>query len=260
MGLLDVKRLGAYRRQRRGRCHNQTVATKTADRRYSVPLYSAAEAARYLDVPPSTFRVWVHGYRPAGGEGTRTAGSPIVTSLPPKNGAIIPFVGFAEAFVLTALRRAGVPLQRIRPALDYLQRELGLRHALASRRLFTDGAEVLYDYAERQAGTAEARALDLVVVRSGQGVFTEVVQNYLRRIEFADDDLARLIHLPQYRGADVLVDPERSFGAPIFARGGNRIEDVIATFKAGEDLDTLVEEFGVPRQELLDVLRVNVAA
>lgn len=141
-----------------------------------------------------------------------------------------------------------------------MQHELGLEHALASKRLFTDGAEVLYDYAERQAGPAESRALDLVVVRSGQGVFTDVVQNYLKRIEFADDDRARLIHLPQYRGADVVVDPERSFGAPIFAHGGNRLEDVIATFKAGEDLDTLVEEFGVPRQELLDVLRVNVAA
>jgi hypothetical protein len=41
---------------------------------------------------------------------------------------------------------------------------------------------VLYDYAERQADAAGARALDLVVVRSGQGVFTEIVQDYLRRI------------------------------------------------------------------------------
>jgi uncharacterized protein (DUF433 family) len=243
-----------------GRCQNQTVTTKRDDRRYSVPLYSAAEAARYLGVPPSTFRAWVYGYGRVDHERTRAASGPIVTSLSPENGATIPFVGFAEAFVLTALRRAGVPLQRIRPALDFLQRELGLQHALASRRLFTDGAEVLYDYAERQAGAAEARALELVVVRTGQGMFTEVVQSYLRRIEFADDDRARLIHLPQYRGADIVVDPERSFGVPIFAHGGNRIEDVIATFKAGEDLDTLVMEFGVRREEILDVLRVNVAA
>jgi uncharacterized protein (DUF433 family) len=221
-----------------------------------VPLYSVTEAARYLDVPVSTFRGWVHGYE----RNAKAAGNSVVTSLTPAGGAVIPFVGFAEGFVLAALRRAGVPLQRIRPALDYLQRELRLEHALASRRLYTDGAEVLYDYAEKQADQAEARALDLVVARSGQGVFTEVVQSYLRRIEFADDDLANLIHLPQYRSADVVVDPERSFGAPIFAHGGTRIEDVIATFKAGEDLDTVAEEFGVPRADLLDVLRVNVAA
>jgi uncharacterized protein (DUF433 family) len=240
-------------------CQNHLMGTRD-DRRYSLPLYSVAEAARYLDVPASTFRAWVHGYeRTAAGRG-RVVGDPIVTSLPPQGGAAIPFVGFVEGFVLTALRRAGVPLQRIRPALNYLQRELGLAHALASRRLYTDGAEVLYDYAERRAGAAEARALELVVARSGQGVFTEAVQSYLRRIEFASDELARLIHLPQYRGADVVVDPERSFGAPIFAHGGSRIEDVIATFKAGEDLETVAEEFGVPRSDLLDVLRVNVAA
>jgi uncharacterized protein (DUF433 family) len=230
------------------------------DRRYSLPLYSVAEAARYLDVPVSTFRTWVRGYgrRPGGGSGV--SGSWIVTSTTSQGGAVIPFVGFAEGFVLAALRKAGVPLQRIRPALGHLQRELGLDHALASRRLYTDGAEVLYDYAERRADPAEARALDLIVVRSGQGVFTGVVESYLERIEFADDDLARLIHLPQYRGADVVVDPERSFGAPIFARGGSRIDDVLATFKAGEDLDILVQEFGVSRSDLLDVLRVNVAA
>jgi hypothetical protein len=31
--------------------------------------------------------------------------------------ATVPFIGFAEAFVLSALRRAGVPMQRIRPAV-----------------------------------------------------------------------------------------------------------------------------------------------
>lgn len=39
-----------------------------------------------------------------------------------------------------------MPLQRIRPALDALDREFGVAHALASRRLYTDGAEVLYDH------------------------------------------------------------------------------------------------------------------
>ena len=38
----------------------------------------------------------------------------------------------------------------------------------------------------------------------------------------------------EYHGADVIVDPERSFGAPIFAHGANRIDDVLAAFKAGE--------------------------
>jgi uncharacterized protein (DUF433 family) len=228
-----------------------------ADRRYSVPLYSIAEAARYLDVSSSTFQTWVRGYqrRPKGRR--PVSGDAIVTALEPQGGKVIPFIGFAEGYVLAALKKAGVPLQRIRPALDHLQRTLGVDHALASKSLYTDGAEVLYDYARSHGDSPEARsARDLVVVRNQQRVFNETVDSYLRRIEFAADDRARLIHLPQYHGAQVVVDPERSFGAPIFAHGANRVEDVLAAFKAGEDLNTLSAEFGVPMADVLDVLRV----
>jgi hypothetical protein len=65
----------------------------------------------------------------------------------PGRDPVIPFVGLAEGLVLTAMRRAGVPLQRIRPALARLDEELGLQHALASSRLYTDGAEVVVDSA-----------------------------------------------------------------------------------------------------------------
>ena len=44
-------------------------------------------------------------------------------------------------------------MQRIRPALDLLQRELGIEYVLASRSLDTDGAELLYDFAEREGDT-----------------------------------------------------------------------------------------------------------
>jgi len=44
-------------------------------------------------------------------------------------------------------------MQRVRPAIDVLARELGLEHALASRRLYTDGAEVLYGYARHASDT-----------------------------------------------------------------------------------------------------------
>jgi uncharacterized protein (DUF433 family) len=236
------------------------MSAQSADQRYTEPLYSVADAARYLVVPASTFRTWVRGYeRRPQGRATVT-GEPIVTSVAPRGGATIPFIGFAEGYVLAALKKAGVPLQRIRPALDHLQRELGIDHALASKSLYTDGAEVLYDYAESHGDTPEAKsARDLVVVRNNQRVFTDIIDAYLQRIEFAEDERAALIHLPQYSHADVVVDPRRSFGVPIFARGANRLEDVLASFKAGESLESLTDEFGVPRSDLLDVLRVNVA-
>jgi uncharacterized protein (DUF433 family) len=235
------------------------TSTEARNVRFAVPLYSISDAARHIDVPRSTFDTWARGYyrRPEGR--SPVIGAPVITLVVPDGrGPSVPFIGLAEGFVLAAFRQAGVPLQRIRPALLRLQERLGIDHVLASKSLYTDGAEVLYDYAESHGDTPEARsARQLVVARNDQLVFREVVDSYLRRIEFAQDAYARAIHLPQYRTADVVVDAERSFGIPIFARGAARVEVVLSRFKAGESIETLSEDFGVPVAELIDVLRVH---
>ena len=79
-------------------------------------------------------------------------------------------------------------------------------------------------------------ARELVVVRNNQRVFTEVVDQYLSRVDFAADGYARLIRVPQYRVAEVTVDPDHAFGRPRMARGG---DDVIDLFLAGEPVDAV---------------------
>jgi len=113
----------------------RTTDAGTVDR-FTTPLYTVAEAARYLDVPDATFRSWTHGYRRRP-DRSEVSGAPILTTVPriSGQGPVIPFIGLAEGLVLTALRRSGVALQRIRPALSRLAADVGLDHALASRRL-----------------------------------------------------------------------------------------------------------------------------
>jgi hypothetical protein len=110
------------------------------DPRVAHPIFTLREAAGYLGVPKSTMHQWAR----------RSERPPLIT-VSPRQGqqATLPFIGFAEAYVLSAFRRSGVPLQRIRPAVDVLSREIGIEHALASQRLFADGAEMLFDYAEQ---------------------------------------------------------------------------------------------------------------
>jgi uncharacterized protein (DUF433 family) len=224
------------------------------DELLTVPLYSVTEAADVIDVPPQTFRNWARGYvvqRPGRPD---VIGEPVVTSVGAGGReASIPFVGLAEGYVLAAIRRSGVAMQRIRPALKALERELGVDHALASKGLYTDGAELLYDYATT---SDDPVAAELVVLRNGQRVFRDVVQDYLRRISFSDDGWALRITLPQYRAANVIVDPRFGFGQPTFARGRARVSDALERFWAGEDLRDVAEEFGVPNAELEDAVRV----
>lgn len=172
-----------------------------------------------------------------------------------------PFIGLAEAHALAAIRGASVPLQRIRPALDRLSEELRIEHVLASPALYTDGAEVLYDFAERSGDTPEARsARELVVVRNNQHVFTDIVDSYLRRVDFAADGWAERTHLPKYgRATSSSIHGARS-AHPIFARGAVRLETVLAAFTAGTDIEGHTSEYGVPRDDLLSVLRAHTEA
>jgi uncharacterized protein (DUF433 family) len=98
------------------------------------------------------------------------------------------------------------------------------------------------------------------VVRSDQRVLNLIIESYLRRMEYAADGYPCQIRLPGYQTAEVVVDPARGFGQPIFASGGARIEDVLAMIRAGEDLTTVAAEYRVPPAHVEDAVRVATLA
>lgn len=220
-----------------------TPTISTDDIRLTSPLFTVAEAARYLRMPQQTLSTWA---RPRDG-------AALITALP-RHGAhaTVPFLGFAEAFVLSAFRKAGVPMQRIRPAVQILREGTGIEHALASRNLYTDGAEVLYDYAldDEDSGLRE-----LFVVRTGQRQFSELVTEYLTRIAYGGDGFAESLELPTFGRAHVVVDPHRAFGQPFLARGGARVEDILDRFYAGEPITLLAADFDASAEEVEEVIR-----
>lgn len=231
-------------------------ALNATDERFGVALYTIAEAARFLGVHASTFSTWAKGYDREFADRKPVHGEPIITSLPaPKGEPQIPFGGLAEGMVLAAMRRAGVSLQHIRSAVAVLQQEIGIEHALASERLYTDGASVLYDYAEQRG---ETDLEDLTIVVSGQRVFGDLVRSYLERITYASDGWAQRIVLPMTERQIVEADPTRSFGQPIFLNGAARVEDVLDRWKAGDPLAEVADDFGVPQADIEDVLRATL--
>lgn len=173
------------------------------DLRFAVPLYTVTEAARYVRVPRSTLHAWARGYDRVFDARAAVHGDAVITAFDTGRAQpSIPFIGLAEALVLAAFRKTGVSLQHIRHALPILEREVGLEHALASRRLYTDGAAILYDFAHRPVATdhiaVELSGLTRVV--DGQRVFAEVVGDYLRRITYAEDGwAAQLVGRPDSR-------------------------------------------------------------
>lgn len=67
------------------------------------------------------------------------------------------FANLVEAHTIAAVRRSGISMQRLRPAIIYITDHLPVEHALASERFLSDGAELFF----RAAGPALAEAVPL---------------------------------------------------------------------------------------------------
>ena len=237
------------------------------DVRFSIPLYTIPQAARYVRVPESTYYKWVKGYRAspvAGGADSARIAEPVIASIPPEKRGwpSVPFVGLAESMVLAAFRKSGVSLQHIRRVIDVLSNEVGLEYALASERLYSDGAAILFDYTQHRGleadETEELQGLTRVV--DGQRVFADVVRGYLERIVYANDGWAGSLMLPVGDRPLLSVRPDQAGGTPLFVRGGAPLEQVLARWQAGERIAELAQDFEVPPEDLEDALRSALPA
>ena len=153
--------------------------------------------------------------------------------------------------MVQAFRRTELPLQRIRRALEVLANQGELVHALASRRLYTDGAQVLFDYAK---DTEDGQLRLLTVVVSGQRVFHEVIAHYLQRIKFSGDDWATELIVPVTENRVLRILPGVADGDPLFIHGGAPLSAVMSRYRAGEAVHSIAADFGVPESELLEAI------
>jgi uncharacterized protein (DUF433 family) len=227
-------------------------AIHPTDHHLITPIYSVGQAARILSMSPNSLRNWAHGYSVKRSSGQQTLAFPLITTGPRAVGtrATVPFVGLAEAYTLLAFKAAGVPVQRVRPAIRWLEEHLGLVQALASERLMTDGAEVLYDFAARTHDADAREAVDgLVVVRSGQQVFRPVVRDYLSRVQYRDGWIS-MIHLPSYARVDVTVDPHVNGGRPTVRRRGIPLDAVLGRLRGGEPAQDVAADYRLTRTEI----------
>ena len=82
-------------------------------------------------------------------------------------------------------------------------------YALARKRIATDGVAVFVRLADDS----------LVHARDKQGAIREVLDDYLRYVEWSEDGSPKRLRLSQYpSGAEVVIDPRFGWGAPVLDR------------------------------------------
>ncbi|WP_338857279.1 DUF433 domain-containing protein [Gordonia hongkongensis] len=215
--------------------------TTIGDPRFDAGILTMSDAARYLAISQQTFHRWAKGY---------DRGEPLLHVVDaPQRKANVSFIALTEAYVLDALRSAGVHVRKIRPALEQLQRDFGRDYVLTAPNLATDGVDVLWDFAKTRAGAG------LIEARSGQNVIREIVQDYISYVSWDGEHPSRL-QLREWEPEKVIVDPDVAFGQPRFGASGPRLADVAAMLKAGEDGEVVAEEFDISRSQVRTAARV----
>ena len=141
-------------------------------------------------------------------------------------------------------------MQRIRRALEVLASQGELQHALASRQLYSDGADILYDYAEKHH---DRQLRLLTVVHTGQRVFHEVIDAYLKRIHFGDEWATELI-LPVTKRHLLRVVPDVAGGDALFMDGGAPLSAVQSRAYAGEPIESIAADYGTPAEDIEEAL------
>lgn len=222
-------------------------ATIAHDLAWDTPLYSLAEAGRIIRQSPSTLNKWASGYPYRTVHSGVRQQQPLITRYQAVGGKVLPFSGLAEAFVLTRLKEAGVPMKRIRPAVEELKREMGsMEHVLLSERLKTDGARVIFEYlVDENPDFAPVDTLTTVgSTPDRQIMFREALVGQLESITYTSGLLER-ITLPFY-GVPVTISPSINAGRPTISGRGVRVDVLVERARAGEQAVDLAEDFDIP--------------
>lgn len=174
-----------------------------------VGLYTPAEAGRLLRMPSAKISRWLRGHEIKSKE-YAALWKPEVDLGDGK--VFLGFRDLMETRVAEAFIRHGVSARRVRAAIEEARQIIQQDHPLSTNRFRTDGREIFLHVIETdEDGTERERLLNLF---KKQYEFKGIIDPILKTVDFGDDGNPSA-WWPAGRRMHVLVDPDRSFGAPI---------------------------------------------
>lgn len=203
-------------------------------------MYDETQAARLLNVPPSTLHWWLEGrdhHRP-------------VLRTDPTGGRELTWGEFVEARYVAAYRRMhGVKLQDIREFVEELRAETGMRYPLATQQPWIGpGRRLLLD---AQAHTKldpdlwsayEPASGQVLLTAPAQSFLNVVVFDDVKDIDVKDITVARRLR-PAGPGSPVVIDPDLRGGlASVKGIATSVIDELVG---AGDSVEGVSEDFGL---------------
>lgn len=209
-------------------------------------VYSHREAAALAGLRPERVARWVRGYRFKGRDGRPSSSRPVFEAdWEIRAGApvTLSFLDLIEMLFVKAFLDEGVSMPTIRKAAVEGARLFQVKHPFCVKRFETDGRDIFVSV-EREAH--DERLVDLV---RKQAVFNQVIGPLLHRLKF---DVAGVASTwwPRGESFPVVLDPSRSFGAPIVPRRGVPTRVLAGPVIAGDPADFVARMYQVSVREV----------
>lgn len=217
------------------------------------PTYGVGQVDRILGLHAGTARRWIDGYR----RGGKTY--PPVIRQESTGDEIATWGEFIETRLLAEYRDAGVPLIRMRPAIEVLREELNTPYPLASARTWLEvDSRDLVRRAQEKVDLDPS--LSLVVVRERQQpLWSKPADEFRRSLEWTPENgKTREIRLlrPVADIEHVTIDPLRGFGEPVVR--GVRTEVIAELVRAGDSPEMIAEMYELPRSWIDQAVRYEL--
>lgn len=210
------------------------------------PAYSIAEAAGYLRIPKSTLRAWLLGQ-----QSFRS-----VIDIADRRERRLSFINLVEAFVLAGIRREhSIPLPKVRRAVEFLRRRFNSHRPLSDEQFATDGVHLFVEKFGALVGATQ----------DGQMQLRDIILDRLKYIHRDPKGVPeKIVLLPgvggNKRSASVVIDPRISFGRPVLDGFGLRTAVLAERFNAGESIEDMASDYGVPSEAIQNALRCELRA
>jgi uncharacterized protein (DUF433 family) len=217
------------------------------------PAYSYVEAAHYLGLPPSTLASWFKGQSYRHNEETRRF-HPVI-QLDGKQSEGLSFLNLVEAHVLASIRREHrIPLQKVRKALEFVKKQLGISRPLVNARFETDGVSLMIRELEKLIN----------ISREGQLEIEPVIRTFLKRVRRDADGMPIKLYpftrraVTAHEPKPVEIDPRIAFGRPVLAGRAVPTAVLADRFKAGDSLADLAEDYDTSTQTIEEAIRCEL--
>lgn len=215
------------------------------DTLFDIGLYSRAEAARLTGAPSGSITRWLRGYRTSAGIEHPPMWTPDVDD--PQRELTLSFRDMLDVGAVHRLRHFGLSAQLLRRAIGRASEMLGTAHPFSSAAFKTDGASLLLQI------DREGEEPELVNVLTSQREMHAIIDRSLRHVEFAGMDPA--LWRPLGVKAGIVLDPRRSFGAPIEEETSIPTATLAQAVKAEGDPQRVAELYEISRRSVNRAVR-----